>query len=265
MQGLGPNVTGDGFKENKGSLRTSGSSENIDALLYSRFYQIDHEFNENLRELGLLEHDFIVDQIRDSINEIPYSLPSSALLPTVSEPLIASKSVREWGDNIRRVLRRNIVSKVRSELATGKSTEDTIRKIKGRPIKWLQKRIIQASLGKTSNALSGLESLRSQMMSANESIASTPPLLRAFIGILLLMVTPLVFAVINIVLVGKILLSTLKEILRLIGAVFLISIVGVPLYLYFRPNTSVSQDASLFIVLRLDLRKNRIRTTKHLW
>ena len=80
---------------------------------------------------------------------------------------------------------------------------------------------------------SGLESLRSQMMSANESIASTPPLLRAFIGILLLMVTPLVFAVIIIVLVGKILLSILKEALRLIGAVFLILIVGVPLYLYF--------------------------------
>ena len=71
------------------------------------------------------------------------------------------------------------------------------------------------------------------MMSANESIASTPPLLRAFIGILLLMATPLVFAVIIIVLVGKILLSILKEALRLIGAVFLILIVGVPLYLYF--------------------------------
>lgn len=80
---------------------------------------------------------------------------------------------------------------------------------------------------------SGLESLRSQMMSANESIASTPPLLRAFIGILLLMGTPLVFVLISIVLAGKILLSILKGVLTLIGAEFLILIVGVPLYLYF--------------------------------
>ena len=123
-------------------------SENIDALLYSRFYQIDHDFNENLREVGLLEHDFIVDQIHDSTNEIPYSLPSTALLPTVSEPLVASKSVREWGDNIRRVLRRNLVSTVRSELATGKSTEDTIRKIKGDRLNGYRNGIFKPALGK---------------------------------------------------------------------------------------------------------------------
>lgn len=123
-------------------------SENIDALLYSRFYQIDHQFNENLRELGLLEHDFIVEKLRDCINENPYSLPSSALLPTVSGPLIASKSVREWGDNIRRILRRNIVSTVRSELATGRATEDVIRKIKGDRLNGFRNGAFKPALGK---------------------------------------------------------------------------------------------------------------------
>ena len=123
-------------------------TENIDSLLHARFYQINNQFSENLRELGLLEHDFIVEKIRDCINKSPYSLPSSELLPTVSGPLVASKSVREWGDNIRRILRRNIVSTVRSELATGRTTEDVIRKIKGDRINGYRNGVFKQALGK---------------------------------------------------------------------------------------------------------------------
>lgn len=78
----------------------------------------------------------------------------------------------------------------------------------------------------------GLDSFRQQMRSVNNIISTTPILLRAFIGILLLMGSPLVFALILIIVVGKFLLSVLKETLTHIGAVFLILIVGVPLYLY---------------------------------
>ncbi len=80
---------------------------------------------------------------------------------------------------------------------------------------------------------SGLESIRSQMRSVTQYLSTMPILLRAFIGIALLMATPLVFALILTIVVGMYLLSLLKESLKHISMVALISIVGVPSYLYF--------------------------------
>ena len=115
----------------KRDVARSSLNETVDALLYSRFYRIDNKFNAILNDIGLQEHNFIHRQLSDVSSKKCNPLLHEDILQTVSRPLIAGKDIRYWGDNTRRILRRDINTKIDTELSEGATTVDVIKKLKG--------------------------------------------------------------------------------------------------------------------------------------
>jgi len=123
-------------------------NEMVDSLIYSRFSIIQNNFERLLNTIGKKEHDFILKELTNVSSQKPNTIPTGYLLQTLSEQLIAGKNVRAWGDNIRRVLRRNINTRINTEIAKGSRTEDVIKSLKGDKEHGFRNGVFKPALGK---------------------------------------------------------------------------------------------------------------------